>query len=116
MSLSLLTFGLLLNLSHGNKYKNYLFVTLVAILNAAMAMTQILLHIAPGTGNYGDAVFSLHMYTWNFIVSIIFIIYATICGFFTPNEDKKKNLSLFTKVAIFLILALTLANTISVFV
>ncbi|MBK2094667.1 disulfide bond formation protein B [Francisella philomiragia] len=116
MSLSLLTFGLLLNLSHGNKYKNYLFVTLVAILNAAMAMTQILLHIVPGTGNYGDAVFSLHMYTWNFIVSIIFIIYATICGFFTPNEDKKKNLSSFTKIAIFLILALTLANTINVFV
>ncbi|AIT10048.1 disulfide bond formation protein DsbB [Candidatus Francisella endociliophora] len=116
MALSLLAFGLLLNLTHGNRYKHYLFVVLVALLNAAMAITQILLHIVPGTGSYGDAVFSLHMYTWNFVVSVVFILYATICGLTTPNETKKKKLNIITKVAIFLILALTLANTLNTFV
>lgn len=57
MALSLLTFGLLLNLTHGSSYKHYLLIILVVLLNAAMAITQILLHIVPGTGNYGDAVF-----------------------------------------------------------
>lgn len=116
MALSLLTFGLILNLTHGNRYKHYLFVILVALLNAAMAITQILLHIVPGTGNYGDAVFSLHMYTWNFVVSIIFILYATICGLITPNETKKKKINIVAKIAIFLVLALTLANTLNTFV
>ena len=81
-----------------------------------MAITQILLHIVPGIGNYGDAVFSLHMYTWNFIVSIIFILYAAICGLIIPNENKKKKLSILAKLAIVLILILTLANTLNVFV
>ncbi|ALK94751.1 disulfide bond formation protein B [Francisella tularensis] len=116
MALSLLTFGLLLNLIHGNNYKHYLLIILVALLNAAMAITQILLHIVPGTGNYGEAVFSLHMYTWNFIVSIIFILYAAICGLITPNENKKKKLSILAKLAIILILILTVANTLNVFV
>ncbi|MDE4965856.1 disulfide bond formation protein DsbB, partial [Francisella tularensis subsp. holarctica] len=77
----------------GNNYKHYLLIILVALLNAPMAITQILLHIVPGTGNYVEAVFSLHMYTWNFIVSIIIILYAPICGLITPNENKKKKLS-----------------------
>ena len=81
-----------------------------------MVIIQILLHIVPGSGNYGDAVFSLHMYTWNFIVSIIFILYAAICGLITSNENKKKKLSILAKLTIVLILILTLANTLNVFI
>ncbi|API87236.1 disulfide bond formation protein B [Francisella uliginis] len=117
MALSLISFGLILNLIHGNKYKHYIFVILAALLNAAMATTQILLHIVPGTGSYGDAIFSLHMYTWNFIVSIIFILYAIVCSLATPNQNRiKKNISIISKIAITLIILLTLANTINVFI
>ncbi len=62
MAHSLLTFGIILNLIHGNKSQHYFLVIIVTLLNAAMVMTQILLHIVPSTGTYVDAVFSLHMY------------------------------------------------------
>ncbi|MGQ4002913.1 disulfide bond formation protein B [Francisellaceae bacterium CB299] len=116
MALSLLTFGIILNLVHGNKSKHYFLVIIVALLNAAMAMTQILLHIVPGTGSYGDAVLSLHMYSWNFIVSIIVILYASICGLISPNTPRREKMRFIPEIAIFLIIVLTLANTISVFV
>jgi disulfide bond formation protein DsbB len=115
IALSLLTFGIILNLVHGNKSKHYLLVIIVALLNATMAATQILLHIVPGTGSYGDAVFSLHMYTWNFIISVIIILYASICGLISPNSSRKGQMMFITKAAIIVIIALTLANTISVF-
>ncbi|QIW10605.1 disulfide bond formation protein B [Francisella sp. LA112445] len=117
MALSLLSFGLILNLVNGNKYNHYFFIILVALLNAAMATTQILLHIVPGTGSYGDEVFSLHMYTWNFIVSIMFILYATVCGLLTPNKDKiNQKIGILSKFAIGLIIFLTFANTVNVFI
>ncbi|MED7818520.1 MULTISPECIES: disulfide bond formation protein B [unclassified Francisella] len=117
MALSLISFGIILNLIHGNKSEHYFFVILVALLNSAMAITQILLHIVPGTGSYGDAVFSLHMYTWNFIISIIFILYSTICGLITSNQEKiKKGNNILVKIAVILIICLTLANTISVLI
>ncbi|APC97037.1 disulfide bond formation protein B [Francisella frigiditurris] len=116
IALCLLTFGLTLNLIHGNQSKHYFFVVLVAVLNASMALTQILLHIVPGTGNYGDAFLSLHMYTWNFIISAVFIIYSAVAGLFSPNEKIDIKVPLICKIAVTLIIILTLANTISVFI
>lgn len=57
------------------------------------------------------------MYTWSFVVSIVFIIYATVCGLITPDQNRiKKSFSIISKIAIVLIICLTLANTISVFI
>lgn len=118
IALCLMSFGLILNIVHGNYTKHYFLVILVAMLNAAMAMTQILLHIVPGTGSYGDAFLSLHMYTWNFIISVGFIIYAVFAGLASSNSPRKEinsSVSLICKIAIGFIIMLTLANTISVF-
>jgi hypothetical protein len=43
-------------------------------LGAAMSMRQILLHVVPGTGAYGNAIFGLHLYTWAFISLALMII------------------------------------------
>ena len=118
IALCLMTFGLILNITYGNQTKHYFLVIMAALLNGAMAATQILMHIVPGTGSYGDAVFSIHMYTWNFIISILFITYSIFAGLASPNTPKTnptKNISLICKMSIVLIITLTLANTISVF-
>lgn len=116
MALCLMSFGLILNLSHGNQSKHYFFVSIVAVLNASMSLVQILLHIVPGTGNYGDAILSLHMYTWGFVISILFIVYSSIFGLLSPNEKSNNKINIVYKVIIILIILLSLMNTVNVFV
>lgn len=57
-------FGLALNLFKGQRAQHYALVILGALVGFAVAVRQIFLHIAPGTGSYGDAFFGLHFYTW----------------------------------------------------
>jgi disulfide bond formation protein DsbB len=66
-------FGLVLNVLFGPRPSHYGVVILGACLGAAMSMRQILLHIVPGTGEYGNAIFGLHLYSWAFIVFALMI-------------------------------------------
>ena len=47
---------------------------LAALFTAVVAARQILLHIVPGTGSYGSALFGLHAYTWSFLISVGIIL------------------------------------------
>ncbi len=60
-------FGLALNLRFGPRPSHYAVTVLGALLGAVVAARQILLHIVPGTGTYGQAIFGLHFYTLAFI-------------------------------------------------
>jgi hypothetical protein len=40
----------------------------------AVAVRQILLHIVPGTGAYGNPFLGLHFYTWVFIIAVLIVI------------------------------------------
>jgi disulfide bond formation protein DsbB len=60
-------FGLALNLLFGPRPSHYGVTILGASVGAAISMRQTLLHIVPGTGSYGNAIFGLHLYTWAFI-------------------------------------------------
>src|SRR5680860_1922470 len=60
-------FGIALNLIFGPKPSHYGVAIVGAVAGGSISMRQILLHIVPGTGSYGDAVFGLHLYTWAFI-------------------------------------------------
>ena len=60
-------FGLALNLLFGPRPSHYGMTILGAAVGAALSMRQILLHIVPGTGSYGNAIFGLHLYTWALI-------------------------------------------------
>ena len=68
-------FGYLLNVKFGFKPLHYAISTLAAILTGSMAMRQILLHIVPGTGSYGDPILGLHLYTWLFLICVFAIIW-----------------------------------------
>mgnify|MGYP006198665043 CR=1 FL=1 len=44
----------------------------------AVSARQILLHIVPGSGSYGDAFFGLHFYTWALIVFSLIVIGSVV--------------------------------------
>ncbi len=61
-------FGLALNVKFGPRPSHYAVVILSAFGGAMVSLRQTLLHIAPGTGTYGDALFGLHFYSWAVVV------------------------------------------------
>jgi disulfide bond formation protein DsbB len=71
-------FGLALNVIFGPKPSHYGMTILGAAVGAAVSIRQILDHVVPGTGSYGNAVFGLHLYTWAFIAFVLMIIGSAI--------------------------------------
>ena len=71
-------FGFLLNVRYDVRPSHYALSLLAAIFTAAVALRQICLHVVPGSGSYGSAVFGLHMYTWCFVLSMLVIVYIAI--------------------------------------
>jgi disulfide bond formation protein DsbB len=60
-------FGFALNVLYAPRPSHYGLVIVSALAGAAVAGRQVLLHILPGSGAYGDPLFGLHFYTWAFI-------------------------------------------------
>ncbi len=91
-------FGFLLNIHYPIRPVHYTLIMLSAIYTGAVAMRQILLHIVPGTGGYGPAIFGLHLYTWTFIMCVGVIIWMCILLSFpaqylnpiTPSKNLKR--------------------------
>lgn len=71
-------FGLFLNLRFGPHPAHYGVVLLGALFGAATATRQILLHIVPGTGEYGSALFGYHLYTWCLVIFMLAIAAVAI--------------------------------------
>ena len=63
----LVMFGFMLNVIKGLRFRHYGVVMLGALFGGSVALRQISLHIVPGTGHYGSAIFGLHPYTWSFL-------------------------------------------------
>lgn len=78
LGFALMAMGFLFNLRFGLRPSHYAMSLLSAVYTAFVASRQVLLHIVPGTGNYGPPIFGLHMYTWTFILSVMVIIITTI--------------------------------------
>jgi disulfide bond formation protein DsbB len=67
-------FGLALNLRFGPRPSHYAIMILGAAAGGAIATRQILLHIVPGTGSYGNAFLGLHFYTWSLVVAALIVV------------------------------------------
>jgi disulfide bond formation protein DsbB len=105
-------FGLVLNIIFGPKPSHYGVVILGAAAGAAVSIRQILDHVVPGTGSYGNAVFGLHLYTWAFIAFVLMILGSAIMlladrqfSRAEPMSDRLKPLPV-TAIVTFLLLAL----------
>lgn len=66
--------GFLLNVRYGASSLHYGVVILSALAGALAAGRQVLLHIVPGTGTFGAALFGWHFYTWAFIAFMLTLL------------------------------------------
>jgi disulfide bond formation protein DsbB len=71
-------FGLALNLVFGPQPSHYGITILGAAAGAVVSARQILLHIVPGSGAYGNPIFGLHLYTWALIAFALIIVGTAI--------------------------------------
>ena len=76
-------FGLFLNLRFGPHPAHYGVVLLGALFGAATATRQILLHIVPGSGEYGSPLLGFHLYTWCLVIFMLAI--AAVYAFFVHD-------------------------------
>lgn len=60
--------GVAMNLRFGAKPLHYALVGLASLVGLVIAGRQTLLHVAPGAGGYGEALWGLHLYVWAFLL------------------------------------------------
>jgi disulfide bond formation protein DsbB len=105
--------GIALNVTIEPRPAHYGMAIVSAVLGAAVSLRQIALHVAPGTGSYGDAFLGFHFYTWAFIVFGLIILGSAVMLFLegqfepelAPEPVRVAGLSLIA-VAVFALLAL----------
>jgi len=69
--------GLLMNLRFGLQPKHYTIILLSAFFTSLTSLRQVAINVVPD-GGYGTSLFGLHMYTWAFFVSTIFLIVTAL--------------------------------------
>lgn len=110
-------FGLALNLIFGSRPSHYGLMILGATAGAAISLRQIVLHIVPGTGAYGEPILGLHLYTWSFIFFALIIIGSALMLLgdrqFARVEPLPRRLKPLPLFALSLFLALVVGNAIS---
>ncbi|MGH6866242.1 MAG: disulfide bond formation protein B [Methyloceanibacter sp.] len=110
-------FGLALNLFFGPRPSHYGVAILGAMAGGAISMRQILLHIVPGTGSYGNAILGLHLYTWAFIAFALIVIGCAVVLLddrqFSRAEPMSVRLKAMPLTALVLFMALAVGNVIS---
>ncbi|CAG37159.1 hypothetical membrane protein [Desulfotalea psychrophila LSv54] len=70
--------GAVLNLNFGMRTSHYGIILISALFGMAGSVRQILLHIVPGTGNYGAPIWGYHMYTWAGIAFFCSLVFSAI--------------------------------------
>jgi disulfide bond formation protein DsbB len=86
----MMIFGFLMNLRFGSRGIHYAIVLLSGFLTSFIAMRQIILHIIPGTGEYGSPVLGLHLYTWSYIVAIFTMVMTAVLLTMHRSESPKE--------------------------
>ncbi|MBY0580482.1 MAG: disulfide bond formation protein B [Rickettsiales bacterium] len=121
VGLFFIAFGAIMNIRHGNEFRYNLIIIISSIYSLIVAMRQVLLHIVPGDPGYGSKFLNLHFYTWNDIVSFLFIILVSLTPIF-KNIKFNSMLSYFSisgkflnKLLFLILLTILLINVISVY-
>jgi disulfide bond formation protein DsbB len=107
-----LAVGPVLTLRHGPKPSHYGLTVIAALLGAAIAGRQILLHIGPSDPGYGSAIMGYHFYTWAFLCFTAAIL-ASAALFLSDRQfavAAPPALGRFEKGAVLLIVVVTLFN------
>jgi disulfide bond formation protein DsbB len=118
VGIAALAFGPVLTLRYGPRPANYGLVTLAALVGGGIAARQILLHIAPGDPGYGSALLGFHFYTWAFVCFAAAIAASAAMLLFEAQfegEAAAPELGWFEQAAVWLVIAVTALNVVSVF-
>ena len=86
-----IAFGFLLNLRYGFRPSHYAIVILSALYTSFVALRQIVLHVIPGTGEYGSPFLGLHLYTWVFVISMVISVVTVLLMSIDRQYDKIAN-------------------------
>lgn len=117
-------FGFLLNLRFGAQLAHYGAAILGALFGLAVSGRQVLLHILPDDPGYGPPVLGLHLYTWAFVffaVTLLGIAVLMLLGT-AGDPDRREGrhdeplMGLPSRLAAWLLVAVTLGNAIATFV
>jgi disulfide bond formation protein DsbB len=112
-----LAVGPVLTLRLGPRPSHYALTIIAALAGAGIAARQILLHITPGDPGYGSALMGYHFYTWAFLCFGAAILASAAVFLFDgqfADEPPAPQLGMLEKGAVWLIIAVTLANAASV--
>jgi disulfide bond formation protein DsbB len=112
-----LAIGPVLTLRHGPRPSHYGLVILAALVGAGIAARQVLLHIAPGDPGFGSALFGYHFYTWAFLCFAAAIAAAAAMLLGEAQFERRTPVpepGLFETAAVWLVIAVTLLNAVSV--
>lgn len=119
--------GFGLNALFGCRPSHYGLAIFGAIAGASISARQIMLHIVPGSGSYGAALFGLHFYTWAFVAFVMIIAGAAFLmlfdrqfaqGQFAKGQEQHggwRDTPLLGKLAVSLLLLMVLGNALSTF-
>ncbi len=115
---AMLAIGPILNVRYGPRPSHYALSLLAALLGAAVAMRQILLHIMPGDPGFGTAMFGYHYYTWALIgfatAALLIAIMLLFDGQFAQSDaTQSTSVGPFARAAVWLVIGLTALNVIS---
>ena len=111
-----LAVGPILTVRHGPKPGHYGLVIIAALLGAAIAARQILMHIMPGDAGFGSAVLGLHFYTWAFLCFVAAILAAAVMLTFAKQfapEAKSPARGTSVDMAVWLVVGVTALNAAS---
>lgn len=108
-------FALMLNVRFGPRPSHYGLLLIAALFGLAISGRQVLLHIVPGTGHYGSAVFGLHFYTWAALAFLAVILGTALMLLFVHRPDYQNKplpvpVNWLAGGAMLLIMAVTLFN------
>jgi disulfide bond formation protein DsbB len=115
----MIAYGFVLNFRFGFRPSHYCIILLSALFTSFVALRQIALHIIPGTGSYGSAIFGLHLYTWSFITSMAVILGTTLAlgvdRQYVETVRMPARIRVITHMLAILLGILTIANMVSIF-
>jgi disulfide bond formation protein DsbB len=83
--------GFVLNLRFGAQPLHYAVVLLAAGFGMVVAGRQVMLHVVPGSGEYGSALLGLHLYTWSFLTFAAMVPgVALLLALYRPREAQRE--------------------------
>lgn len=114
---AMLAIGPILNIRFRPRASHYALSLLAAVLGAAVAARQILLHILPGDPGFGSALLGYHYYTWAFIgFATAIVLIALVLLFdrqFEREVERSSDTGLFARATVWLVIALSALNVVS---